>query len=120
MKFNSSGTLQWQRQWTSSGATLYLGRFTIVGNNILGSLTADYGGGSVYGVDFIVPADGSKTGTYSVGGKSFTYASSGLSVSNGSYSLSGDSTTTSTESYSYTTPTTSVSSLSGTRSILTI
>jgi hypothetical protein len=74
-KYNSSGTLQFQRTVTVSGTALTQSTETyVIGNKVY---FGAYSTGSPFGgVTFSVPTDGSLTGTYSVGGKSITYASS--------------------------------------------
>jgi hypothetical protein len=79
-KFNSAGTLQFTRQMhNASSSDMLQGKSTVdSSNNInfaLTNLSAHYMGK--------FPTDGSKTGTYSIGGTSFTYTTitSGLDVS---------------------------------------
>ena len=71
-KYNTSGTLQWQRTLASSGVTNAIGYGVSVDNS--GNIYV--GGGSADGKCLIakLPADGSMTGTYG----SFTYAPSSL------------------------------------------
>lgn len=71
-KYNTSGTLQWQRTLASSGVTNAIGYGVSVDNS--GNIYV--GGGSAGGKCLIakLPADGSMTGTYG----SFTYAPSSL------------------------------------------
>jgi hypothetical protein len=74
-KYNSSGTLQFQRTVTVSATALTQSTETyVIGNTVY---FGAYSTGSPFGgVTFSVPTDGSLTGTYSVGGKSITYTSS--------------------------------------------
>ena len=78
-KYNSSGTIQWQRYLGLSGLNDF-GRSVAVdiSNNIYVSGFSNTSG-SDYNFLFVkLPGDGSLTGTYSVGSNSFTYAASGL------------------------------------------
>jgi hypothetical protein len=74
-KYNSSGTLQFQRSMTITSNSVYRNTETyVIGNKVY---FGAYSNASPFGgVTFSVPTDGSLTGTYSVGGKSITYASS--------------------------------------------
>ena len=74
-KFNSSGTLQWQRKFYSTASSLtvfYITSLKIKGNYMYlsGSLQATIGG-YIYisSVVMVLPTDGSKTGTYTVAAK---------------------------------------------------
>jgi hypothetical protein len=78
LKYNSSGTLQWQRQLTTgltSSTPLVSQDITIVNNQV--NITG-YGvqtiGGAYIGFTISVPTDGSGTGTIVVGGISYVYA----------------------------------------------
>lgn len=78
-KYNSSGTIQWQRTITRSNSgtgELFAGVGVDSSGNVY--VTNRYDGDLADGKIFtaILPTDGSKTGTYSVGGTSFTYATS--------------------------------------------
>lgn len=68
-KFNSSGTVQWQRiiRQTLSGSALQSGstQLKIVGSQIFIS-SAGSPGGSAGAYFFVLPTDGSKTGTYTI------------------------------------------------------
>lgn len=77
-KYNTSGTIQWQRSLSSSISDFGENIAVDSSNNmyIIGSSNV-----STSGYDFLfskLPDDGSKTGTYTVGGYSFTYASTSL------------------------------------------
>ena len=115
-KYDTSGTIQWQRSIRSTGYdTLYsisvdtAGSIYVCGYSTVSSITST----------FIahLPTDGSKTGTYSVGGYSFTYAASSLTDSStsltDSVSTLADAATTLTDAgttlaYATTTQTSSV------------
>jgi len=78
LKYNSSGTLQWQRQLTTgttSSTPLVSQDITIVNNqvNITGYVIATVGGKNS-GFTISVPTDGSGTGTIVNNGTSYVYA----------------------------------------------
>jgi hypothetical protein len=103
-KYNSSGTLQWQRSmtnstWDGSGygvvspgtGNVYVAgwrRYTSGAGVMLGSL----------------PSDGSKTGSYTVGSETFTYAVASNTASTPSVTLANAGTTTSNGSLIQATP----------------
>jgi hypothetical protein len=81
VKYNSSGTLQWQRYIGSGNGNTY---------------GIKWNAGEVYGItdingelglNYSVPDDGSKTGTYTVSGKSIVYASGNLTETTPTYSV---------------------------------
>lgn len=87
----SDGSLVWQRTVTASGALSYatVGKsIAIDGDNLfIGFMTTV----SQAAVIMKLPTDGSKTGSYSVGGYTITYAASSYTDSNVSYAISGGS-----------------------------
>ena len=89
-KYNTGGTLQWQRTITSSGNNVGYGvALSSYGDVYLtGSVNSS---GLTNSQIFIgkIPADGSKTGTYVVGGLSITYASASLTDTATSYTDPG-------------------------------
>lgn len=93
LKFNSSGALQWQRTLSSASTDQSFGIVVDASGNVLvsGSYSSSY-------LLARLPADGSKTGTYTVGGVSFTYSASAFTTSTptNTWSASGstDSVTT--------------------------
>jgi hypothetical protein len=81
-KYNTSGSIQWQRTMASTGNDRgYSILVDSTGNiNIVGNSDAiPNGGGDIFYAK--LPNDGSKTGTYSIGGASFVYAASTLAES---------------------------------------
>tara|TARA_R110000868_G_scaffold402401_1_gene678669 strand:- start:329 stop:1690 length:1362 start_codon:yes stop_codon:yes gene_type:complete len=74
VKYNTSGTIQWQRRLGASAATF--GQGISVDNNGKIYVTGIYN--STYVFIAKLPEDGSSTGTYVVAGISFTYAASTL------------------------------------------
>ena len=123
VKHNSGGTLQWQRTINKVNTTDSDFRTALHIDN-----TGDfYGVGSATNTtdqDSIVyklPLDGTKTGTYTVGGRSIVYGSSSFSTSGVSFSLgSNPSHTLNTGGLSVATPTFSVSDITATSSTTTI
>jgi hypothetical protein len=77
-KFNSSGTSQWQRQiYAASGSNAY--RYCAANAYaFVGSARQTYT--NTDAVQFKIPLDGTKTGTYTLGGKDFTYTSNTLTI----------------------------------------
>lgn len=121
-KWNSSGTLQWQRSITSSsnscafadvkinsdGATMYLSGYTNVSGNY------DY-------MIFKLKTDGTLTGTYTVGSYSYTYAASTFTeTAYGGTDESGSTTVTGAGTLSTSTPSNTISNTSFTDAVTTI
>lgn len=80
-KYNSSGTLQWQRTIGSSGKSWYGQRIFIdSGDNLYVAGATDITGGDD-AVTIKMKSDGSQTGTYTVGSYSVTIAASSLTGS---------------------------------------
>jgi hypothetical protein len=78
-KYNSSGTIQWQRSIKQGGE---VGDVVVLGSTIYISFVFNPAGAYV---TLKIPTDGSKTGSFSVGGNSFIYAASSLTDSSGSF-----------------------------------
>ena len=101
VKYNSSGTIQWQRKL---GLSEYLDDFPKVSIDSLGDLvilfeSQELGFG---GQDYFVaklPSDGSLTGTYTLDGVDFYYSSSSLTSATSSLTAENGSETHSTPSY---------------------
>jgi hypothetical protein len=89
VKFNSSGTVQWQRSITGSAGTGNTGGVEVLDDNNILIIGSASDGTNVNAFQMIVPADGSKTGTYTVGGKTMNYLASSLSISSKGGTMSG-------------------------------
>lgn len=81
-KFNSSGTLQWQRSLSSSAGGLEVAKIKIDAAGALVIL-----GKRTNAQIYRLPADGSLTGTHVVGSETFTYAASSYTVTTSSWTL---------------------------------
>lgn len=119
-KYDSSGTLQWQRRLGTSASdetansikTDSVNGFLIGGwTNITGSRNFLFAR---------LPQDGSKTGTYTVGGQSFTYAASGLTGSSPTLTNTTSTLTDAATSNSETTTTDTDAATTFTSSVTTI
>jgi hypothetical protein len=91
IKFNSSGTVQWQRYMAGSANPGSSNSGTVVVLNdsfILVTFSASDGSG-VNAYQMVVPTDGSKTGSYTVGGKTINYQPSSLSITSRGGTMSG-------------------------------
>ena len=78
-KYNSSGTLQFQRSMSINLTSVYTTTPTyVLGNSVYfgTSTNTSVGGGGYGGASYAVPTDGTSTGTYTVGGRTIIYAAS--------------------------------------------
>lgn len=92
IKFNSSGVVQWQRQLAGSAGTSNSGTVAVLNaSNIFVTFSAS-DGSYVSAYQMIVPTDGSKTGTYTVGGKTVSYTASSLTIGDKSGSMTNTNT----------------------------
>jgi len=76
IKYNSSGTLQWQRKFANS-YDIQLKSISVTGNTVFVSGYARYRPAATdyyYSFEAAVPTDGSKTGTYSLNSQTYTYS----------------------------------------------
>ena len=91
-KYNSSGTIQWQRNLTFP-STITDGSISITptGDIFIATQARDSGLTRHYPFVALLKPDGSGTGTYTVDGQSYTYAASSETVSTdtGSFSSTG-------------------------------
>lgn len=86
-KYNTSGVIQWQRSLARTSGTIALRAITLdASNNLLVTGGTNLNAGDIFTIK--VPTDGSKTGTYTVGGGSFTYAASSITESASSHASS--------------------------------
>jgi uncharacterized delta-60 repeat protein len=120
-KYNTSGTIQWQR--TLGGANTDAGYGIAVDSSgsifITGSTTSAGAGSS----DLLItklPGDGSKTGTYTVGGSSITYAASTLTAATSTLTSATSTLTSSTSTLTDATSTLTSSTSTLTSSVTTI
>lgn len=112
LRYNTSGTIQWQRSLVRTSGTIGLQDLALdTSNNLIVTGTTNLNAGDIFTIK--VPTDGSKTGTYSVGGGTFTYAasslgevaggfSSGTNASGGNHTLSSSTGSNSTGTVSLT------------------
>lgn len=102
-KYNSSGTIQWQRTIKSAADNIRLQGIVIDGSNmyVTGSIATN--GGDVFLAN--LPTDGSLTGTYSLGGTNIVYAAGSFTEADPGFTSSTQNTTIGNSSYSATTPT---------------
>lgn len=99
-KYNSSGTIQWQRQVSVSGSSGYTKFDSISCSNDFVLVGVRLSGSPVTPAYLKLPVDGSKTGTYTLASRSVIYEASSLSEAAGDLSAIGISATwSSTSSY---------------------
>lgn len=97
-KYNTSGTLQWQRTIASNKA--------MYANDVVGTASGMYvagqqDGGGTNAWTLSALNSGASTGTYSVGGASYYYETSAISSGSISYGSAGYSMTNGTPSYTF-------------------
>ena len=107
-KYNTSGTIQWQRQFYNTSISFYSPIYNISVSST-GSVYVNFQGsysGAAFSLFAKIPPDGSRTGSYTISGigTSLNYDASGLVDASASYS-SGNTT------FSTGTPTVSASSI---------
>jgi len=103
VKYNSSGVIQWQRTILSASDTMRLQGIVIDGSNMYLTGFIASNGGDVFMAT--LPTDGSKTGTYSLGGTNITYAAGSFTEADFGGSSSNQNTTLGTSTLSATTST---------------
>lgn len=103
IKYNTSGTIQWQRSIKSAADNIRLQGIVVNGSTmyVTGSIATN--GGDVFMA--ALPTDGSLTGTYSLGGTSIVYAAGAFTEADPGYTSSAQNVTSANSSYSATTPT---------------
>ena len=112
-KWDSSGTIQWQRSLVINNIFTSSADIKVSGNTII--VTGNYSQASIlYNSSYVikVPTDGSKTGTYTVGGHTYTYSAANNSETYGSMSEASDSLTLNVASISTSTTSATVESSS--------
>jgi len=94
-KYDSSGTLQWQRSLIVNAQYTNFNSITVSGSNLVisGEFTNTSPSSNADILLLQVPTDGSKTGTYTVGGLSYVYATSSLTSSTSSLTESSETLT---------------------------
>lgn len=112
LRYDTSGVIQWQRSLVRTSGTIGLQALTLdTSNNLIVTGTTNLNAGDIFTIK--VPTDGSKTGSYTVGGGTFTYAasslgeiagafSSGTNASGGNHTLSSSTGSNSTGTVSLT------------------
>jgi outer membrane protein assembly factor BamB len=118
VKYNTSGTIQWQRKLSASVCSLNAIKVDSSGNIYAAGEGYSTTGSSTLALTAVLPTDGSKTGTYSVGGNSYVYATGTMTDSDGTWTESTPSHTVGTITYTDaattltdSTPTTTISLL---------
>ena len=103
IKYNTSGTIQWQRTIKSAADNIRLQGIVVDGSAmyVTGSIATN--GGDVFMA--ALPTDGSLTGTYSLGGTNIVYAAGGFTEADPGYTSATQNVTSANSSYSATTPT---------------
>jgi len=115
LKYNSSGSIQWQRSMRiTANFNMGAASISVLGTNFYITGTSNSGGLSPYNTLFAkLPTSGALTGTYSVGGSTVTYAASSGTDSAGA-------ATGSTPTYTITTPSFTASTTTYTDSTSTL
>jgi hypothetical protein len=109
-KYNSSGTIQWQRNLTTPVEIAGTSSISVTASgNIFISVQLFFSGPTVYPMVALLNPDGSGAGTYTVDGQTYVYAASSYTVSTDSGSFSGSALTVNAQSRSVSTMTTSSS-----------
>jgi hypothetical protein len=79
-KYNSSGTIQWQRSFAVTGYSPEILSVSVVSNKMYIELLVDY-----KILNLVLPDDGTATGTYTISGYTVSYATSTLTAATPSY-----------------------------------
>jgi hypothetical protein len=110
-KYNSSGTLQWQRKIGADASAVRFESLKVVGDNIyaVGGFNLNPSRGFIA----CVPTDGSLTGTYSLHSQTVTYAAASLTEAAGSFTLASASASIISSSFAATTTTFTATSDTG-------
>jgi hypothetical protein len=103
IKYNTSGTIQWQRTIKSAADNIRLQAIVVDGTTMYVTGKIATNGGDVFLA--ALPTDGSLTGTYSLGGTNIVYAAGGFTEADPGYTSVTQTVTVANSSYSATTPT---------------
>ena len=103
IKYNTSGTIQWQRTFKSAADNIRIQSIVVDGSTMYVTGKIATNGGDVFLA--ALPTSGSSTGTYSLGGTNIVYAAGSFTEANPGYTSSAQNTTIANASYTTTTPT---------------
>jgi uncharacterized delta-60 repeat protein len=120
-KYDTSGTIQWQR--TLGGSITDYGWGIAVDSSGTVYVTGQTASTSGTGINVLItklPGDGSKTGTYTVGGVSFTYAASTLTAATSTLTAATSTLTAATSTLTSSTSTLTSATSTLTSSVTTI
>jgi hypothetical protein len=118
-KWDSSGTLQWQRSISGSGGVT-VGRIKVDSSGYMWIVATTNVAGNSDVMLLKLPSDGSLTGTYTVGSWSITYAASSLTEAAGDGVESSSTYTAADNGVNDSTPSNSIANSSFTSTVLTI
>ena len=119
VKYNSSGTIQWQRfiERTSGGTNIGWGIKVDANNNYYVSGTIGSGDNFLIGK---LPVDGTKTGTYTLGGQTIQYSASSMTNTGVGQTTATSTLTDSAASMTGSTPSLTASTPTYTASVVTL
>lgn len=103
IKYNTSGTIQWQRTFKSAADNIRIQSIVVSGSTMYLTGKIATNGGDVFLA--ALPTDGSLTGTYSLGGTNIVYAAGSFTEADPGYTSATQNTTIANSSYTATTPT---------------
>jgi hypothetical protein len=104
LKYNSSGIIQWQRKIVANASSMQRHDLYVSGTSLV--IVGNFTNGSYYnGYVVKVPTDGSKTGTYTVGGISYVYSTPSHTEDAGNMSEASENGLTRSSARSITTST---------------
>ena len=105
-KYNNAGTIQWQRKLSSSGFEQgWAVTVNVYGDVVVAGTTSASGAGGNDSLIAVFPTDGSKTGSYILGGVSYSYQASAFTDSAASLTSSTSSFTSGATSGTFATTT---------------
>ena len=103
IKYNTSGTIQWQRTILSAADDIRLQGIVVDGSTMYVTGKIATNGGDVFLA--ALPTSGGSTGTYSLGGTNIVYAAGSFTEADPGYTSSAQNVTFANSSYTATTPT---------------